>query len=285
LDVAFSVFGNDAVVPEIVARIQDQNGVPFRDGRPYQHNLFAARKTVDALQPSAWKENLYTAWLAAIRALSEPTTAPHFRRQCARAWAMKNLNTQLASWTELRHDTVLYAKQSYTEPLVCSYPAGFVEPVPRFWQKMKELADVGFEALSLAGRRHHYFGSSRSGRILFCAVRSGPDSVESAELLDILFEADGNAQGNRGKELAQLPLSDAETIFSKILSKGIRLSRRPPMERLYTRSELYEQAGMLLSLGRPAYNQTPGCDVWDTLVTDVTPIFQTKWLAIRRDHS
>jgi hypothetical protein len=59
-----------------------------------------------------------------------------------RAWAMKNLNTQLGSWTELRHDTILYAKQSYTEPLACGYPDGFVEPVPEFWRRMRLLAEV-----------------------------------------------------------------------------------------------------------------------------------------------
>jgi len=37
---------------------------------------------------------------------------------------MKTLNTQLASWTELRHDTVLYAKQPYTASVLCSYPDG-----------------------------------------------------------------------------------------------------------------------------------------------------------------
>ena len=41
---------------------------------------------------------------------------------------MKNLNTQMASWTELRHDTLLYAKPTYTDPGLCVYPDGYVEP-------------------------------------------------------------------------------------------------------------------------------------------------------------
>ena len=32
----------------------------------------------------------------------------------SRVWARKSLNTALGSWTELRHDTILYAKQSVT---------------------------------------------------------------------------------------------------------------------------------------------------------------------------
>jgi hypothetical protein len=56
------------------------------------------------------------------------------------AWAMKQTNTQMASWTQLRHDTILYVKQSYTEGATCYYPAGFVEPVVPFWAQMDAMA-------------------------------------------------------------------------------------------------------------------------------------------------
>ena len=55
-------------------------------------------------------------------------------------WAKKNLNTALASWAELKHDAILYAKQPFgaecggggiPEPVV----KGYVEPNLRFWQK------------------------------------------------------------------------------------------------------------------------------------------------------
>ena len=74
-----------------------------------------------------------------------------------RAWAMKTLNTQLASWTELRHDTLLYVQQSYTMPMLCGYPAGFVEPRPEFWQRMNLLAALASNAvaaLPLSGTDH-----------------------------------------------------------------------------------------------------------------------------------
>ena len=58
-----------------------------------------------------------------------------------RAWAMKTLNTQLASWTHLRHDTILYAKQSYTTGGgQCLYPTGFVEPRVEFWNRLSQTA-------------------------------------------------------------------------------------------------------------------------------------------------
>ena len=53
---------------------------------------------------------------------------------------MKTLNTQLASWTQLRHDTILYAKQSFTGGSTCVYPTGFVEPRVAFWQRLRAAA-------------------------------------------------------------------------------------------------------------------------------------------------
>lgn len=43
------------------------------------------------------------------------------------------LGTQLASWAQLRHDTILYAKQSYTGGASCDFPDGYVDPYPGFY--------------------------------------------------------------------------------------------------------------------------------------------------------
>ena len=116
-------------------------GFAWRDGYPYQHNLAAARRTVDLQDPSVWTNNIYHCWLACLRELSAPTTGPEYPDAMrTRAWAMKTLNTQLASWTELRHDTVLYVKQPYTGIVLCSYPDGFIEPRVSFWERMRDMA-------------------------------------------------------------------------------------------------------------------------------------------------
>lgn len=141
LDVAFAVLGNDQTVDEIAARISSTNGHSWRDGRPYQHNLAAARRVIDRQNESAWTNSIYGCWLSCLRELSVPTTATNFPEAMrTHPWAMKTLNTQLASWTELKHDTVLYAKQPYTGAILCSYPDGYIEPQPAFWWKMREMA-------------------------------------------------------------------------------------------------------------------------------------------------
>lgn len=149
LDVAFSVLGNNDCLPEIVARLTDTSGRQFRDGLPYQHNLAAMRRVIDGQTADSRNSNIYVSWLAALRELSAPTTGTEYP-DCmrTRAWAMKNLNTQLASWTHLRSVTVLYAKQSYTGGIACSYPYGFVEPRPRFFQRLQNMATLSANLLA-----------------------------------------------------------------------------------------------------------------------------------------
>ena len=147
LDVAFAALGNDHVVPMLVERIT-AGPHRFRDRVNYQNNLAAARNVIDAQKPSAWEENLYMGWLATLRELSTPTTDAKYPEVLrTKAWAMKSLNTQLASWTHLRHDTILYAKQSYTSGAECYYPAGFVEPVPHVWARFEKMVRRAAELL------------------------------------------------------------------------------------------------------------------------------------------
>jgi hypothetical protein len=141
LDVAFSVLGNNQTVPDLLGRISNSNGVAWRDGYRYQHNLAAMRNVIDGQDSGVWTNNIYNMWLGCLRELSQPTTGVEYP-ECmrTRAWAMKTLNTQLASWTQLKHDTVLYAKQPYTGEILCLYPDGFIEPRPTFWARMRDMA-------------------------------------------------------------------------------------------------------------------------------------------------
>jgi hypothetical protein len=249
LDVAFSVFGNDQVVPELAARMLDNNGEAFRDGPhlPYQHNLLAVRQTLGEQDPSVWTNNIYTAWLGALRALSAPTTDSIYPEAMrTRAWAMKTLNTQLGSWTQLRHDTVLYAQQSYTSDIVCSYPAGFVEPRPEFWHQMKALADTAAAAISSLSVSNVAF--IRDNQVAFLTNFSAQVST---------------LEGISVKELSQQPLTIEETDFLKNL-----------IELVWAYSNFRQWNGWYPKLFyTPIISSTisdlPDCDLWDALVTDV----------------
>jgi len=63
------------------------------------------------------------------------------------AWKDRILNTQLASWTQLRHDTILYAKPSFTINTCCEYPEGYVDPYPAFWRQFLNMANFTRDTL------------------------------------------------------------------------------------------------------------------------------------------
>jgi hypothetical protein len=148
LDVAFAALANDQAVPWLVSRMTATGGHGLRDGMPYQHNLAAARNVLDGLDSKAWDASLYDGWISVLRELSKPTTDARYPQALqTRAWAMKGLNTQLASWAQLRHDTILYAKQSHTMGAACEYPAGYVEPVPHVWSRFSRMLENGASLL------------------------------------------------------------------------------------------------------------------------------------------
>ena len=92
-----------------------------------------------------WKQNLYWRWLYALLPLLEEnkdTNLPCFMQ--SPAWIDKELQTVLGSWTELRHDTILYAKQSYTMagkgmPPEPKLTYGYVEAYPEVYARLEEM--------------------------------------------------------------------------------------------------------------------------------------------------
>lgn len=106
-----------------------------------------------AFDEEDWNKNLYWAQLYALKPLliSYPEGYPTFMR--TEAWEDKQLNTALASWTELRHDTILYAKQEYFTgppqvPPEEKHVQGYVEPVPEFYARMLALTKMAHTGLA-----------------------------------------------------------------------------------------------------------------------------------------
>jgi hypothetical protein len=88
-------------------------------------------------------------WLGTLRTLSPGQNSgalPAVAR--TEAWGRRLLNTQMASWAELRHDTILYVKQSYTAGAACEYPDAYVDPYPKFFEKLQTFAARGDELVS-----------------------------------------------------------------------------------------------------------------------------------------
>jgi hypothetical protein len=132
LDV-MAALGNDAAVPLLESELHKWH---------YSANLLAGRKFVEQQNRGFWNTNLYSLWLDCLRELDFNVVGQRHAPQVmqTQAWQTKQLQTQLASWSQLRHDTILYAKQSCTMVPLCEYPAGYVEPYPEFYAKIKAFA-------------------------------------------------------------------------------------------------------------------------------------------------
>src|SRR5262249_6119015 len=105
----------------------------------------------------------------------------------------------LASWAQLRHDSILYARQSYTGEPICYYPAGYVEPVPGFWARLERMARRASDLLErtpLPGKR-----------------AGGWEKRRHAEFLHDFADKVAVLRGIAEKELARQELSGAETRF------------------------------------------------------------------------
>jgi hypothetical protein len=96
-----------------------------------------------------WNRNLYWSWLYSLQPLLKEYGNGYPTFMQTNAWQDKELSTSLASWTELRHDTILYAKQSYTvleesamEPPEEKPFVGYVEPVPDFYARLRALTKM-----------------------------------------------------------------------------------------------------------------------------------------------
>ena len=157
LDVLFAL-GNDAAGQLLAGELETH---------PYGSNLAAVRYLVDSYPDDFWDASLYNGWLGAIRTLNPPADRaglPAFMQTAA--WWQQKANTQLAAWAQLRHDNLLYAKQSYTGVPGCSFPHVYVEPIPAFYASVARFARTasagldpfaGVEGMDV-GRMQAYFG-------------------------------------------------------------------------------------------------------------------------------
>jgi hypothetical protein len=130
------------------------DGMGETDYANYPEQMAKLRGEISALQLDSWTQNLYWTWLYAFHPLLEPKGAQYPAFMRTQAWARKDVHTALGSWTELKHDTILYAKQMMAEmggggpP---DLPRGWVEPNPEVYARLLALTDMTYEGLERRG--------------------------------------------------------------------------------------------------------------------------------------
>jgi hypothetical protein len=162
----------------------------------YEKNLAEMQDYLSKLNDDTWTSNLYWSWLYMLHPLAgNDATAglPLFMQ--GDAWVRKSLNTFEGSWTELKHDTLLYAKQPMAEMGAGGEEAppppddrGYVEPAPDVFGRLASLVGMTLDGLA--------------SRDLL--------TDEAKESLGVLKKLANGLTKIAEKELADKPLTDQE---------------------------------------------------------------------------
>jgi hypothetical protein len=188
LDPMFSL-GNNAAAQLLIPELNTYH---------YSTNLAALRYLFDSFPTAYWDSSLYKRWLYMIKTLNPPEDRGNLQGfMTTAAYWQEKLNTQLSSWAELRHDNLLYAKQSYTGVPICSFPYSYVEPFPELYGALKNTGIAGYNYFENV----QFLDNSIKQNILdyFTNLQYTCDTLKSIS----------------EKELSDTPLSPAETNFLK----------------------------------------------------------------------
>lgn len=138
-------------------------------------NKMASLQTYfDQVLEEQWTQNIYWSWIYSIKSLfnsqSDKTGYPMFMKTAN--WDKKQTQAFLGSWTELKHDTLLYAKQSYAElgaggeeQEPAAVPKGYVEPNIEFFDRLIALVKTTNEGLTNYNLMPELFQSKNSSFI------------------------------------------------------------------------------------------------------------------------
>ena len=128
----------------------------------YPQQMQKVQEWLKSLTTAEWTETLNNTWLYSFFPLIEVPGSGYPAFMQNSAWLDKQLNTRLGSWAELKHDTILYAKQVYAElgggppPPPPLPPLGYVEPVPLFFARLSALTAMtrtGLDSRGLLGEK------------------------------------------------------------------------------------------------------------------------------------
>ena len=166
LDV-FAAMGNE----EAYAILDEMGETDYLN---YDEQLAKVREEIAGLGIDSWTQNLYWNWLYALQAVVAPKDEgyPSFMR--TQAWARKDLHTALGSWTELKHDTILYAKQVMAElgggGMIPPPVRGYVEPNLEAYARMLALTRMtraGLEEQGILTENVAFLLSELEGMLTF----------------------------------------------------------------------------------------------------------------------
>ncbi|WP_029231429.1 DUF3160 domain-containing protein [Butyrivibrio sp. VCB2006] len=182
-----------ALGSEVAMEILEEKGATEFEN--YTDNMTIVSQHFNNDDPAFWNASLYAGWLNTLRPLLEQKGEGYPTYMQNKEWTKKNLETFAGSYVELKHDTVLYAKQAMAEmgggDEEVLDDRGYVDPQPVIYSRFKFLSEKTKEGLEGYGML----------------------SDESKENLDKLAEISGTLLTISEKELRNEALSDDDYEF------------------------------------------------------------------------
>lgn len=138
-----------ALGSDVALNLLKENGVEDYPG--YMENMEKLRTGINEADDSLWNASLYASWIHTLRPLLEKKGEGYPIFMQNEEWAKKNLECFAGSYTELKHDTVLYSKQVMAEMGggMEEEPddRGYVEPEPVVYERFASLAEQTAQGL------------------------------------------------------------------------------------------------------------------------------------------
>ncbi len=140
----FSVFGSERAEYHLESE---------KNYEGYEEKILELRGEFNELNLTDWTQNIYWQWLYSLLPLLEEkevgTGYPGYMQ--SDSWTDKSLITSLASWVELKHDTILYAKQPYGVYGLGDQITHYVEPYPQVYSRIAATLRMLKEGLQSRG--------------------------------------------------------------------------------------------------------------------------------------
>ena len=169
----------------------------------YAENMNKVREEIENAPSILWNASLYGGWLDTLRPLlvEKGEGYPVFMQNGE--WTKKNLESFLSSFTELKHDTVLYSKQFIAEMGGGNYELddrGYVEPEAEVYAKLSALTkntEEGLESfgvLSKTDKENLERLSELSGRLMEISVKELTGAKITEEDYELICTYGGNIE-------------------------------------------------------------------------------------------
>lgn len=121
----------------------------------YEKNLNKLREDIKNSPDELWSASLYSQWINTLKPLLTPKGEGYPSFMQNNEWTKKTIETFAGSYSELKHDTILYAKQPMAEmgggDIDPVDDRGYVEPEPLVLARFANLAKATSDGLNKYG--------------------------------------------------------------------------------------------------------------------------------------